>query len=242
MPRTRLSDYLLTYRYHLLDVSMSWPPANVPPWILTPSAGFASITAPEINVETKEIVEGNADFTHHVLGKASTNEITLSQGVSTFNSDFWRWTVACIQGRKPEDITNLANLPGFLLSAATFKGLMPPAKRRNLLLFHFTGVDLMGLVDEINSGDPEAILKAILFMPVGAAVEAITYVQDKIKDYTMGMIDFGITSIPGKVFLLEGAHPTGYKPASDFDAGESAVSIGELKLHFHSFEEFSLSA
>ena len=97
MPRPRVDDKLLAHQFHLLDVDFS---ISVPPWVFTPSAGFQSISAPEMTINVHEINEGTALFMRHVLGKMRSSGMVLQRGVSPFNSDFWRWTVSCLEGRK----------------------------------------------------------------------------------------------------------------------------------------------
>lgn len=85
MARSRATDFLSVSKFHLLDVSFTWPP------VLIPIFGFKSITLPQMNIELKEIKQGNYEFPMKVVSKASVDNITLDQGVSLFNSDFYDW-------------------------------------------------------------------------------------------------------------------------------------------------------
>lgn len=234
MTRGFLSDELLVHEFHLLDVDWS---LSFPPFVFFPSVGFSAITAPEISVESNEIREGTSDFIHHVLGKASANALTLQKGVTPFNSDFWRWTMACLKGNPPESgitslLTDLAQLP------LALGGPEIPGKRRNMLLFHNTGVSLEGLVEAMASGSVQDKIKGAALLPASLVSGAV----ETLSRATGGLIDVGISSIPGKVFMLFDCLPTRYKPGSDFDASTTAVSIEELDLQFGAFEEFSISA
>ena len=233
MPRALFNDRLLAHQFHLLDVDFS---LSVPPWVLFPSAGFSSITVPEMTISTREIPEGTDPFVHHTLGKASMSSITLSKGVSTFNSDFWRWTMGCLMGNP----TSNNNLVQFLADAATFQAPPIPGKRRNLILMHLTGMSVPGLTRAVLDADSVGEqAKASLLLGAGAAVETA---QGFVSGATGGIIDLGISSIPGKVFMLFDCLPVRYKPGSDFDASTSEVSIEEIELQCHRMEEFALMA
>lgn len=232
MSRGMLSDPLRVHEFHLLDVDWSF---SAIPFVLFPTAGFSTITMPEMTIETETIREGTGDFVHNVLTKASTNTITLTKGVTPFNSDFWRWIVACLRGNTANDKTLLTFMSG-LAQVATFQGFPPiPGKRRNMILLHATGISLEGLVESMKTSASDA-LKGAALLPA-AGVDALA---TGLKGMTGGLVDVGITSIPGKVYVLFDCLPTRYKPGSDFDANETAVSIEELDITYHHFEEFSI--
>ena len=102
MARTQLDDDLLTHEFHLIDVDIK-PPFN-PPFVLWPAAGFSSVTSPEVDIQTEAIEEGTSDYTYRVLKNASSGNITMAKGVSMFNSDFWRWVVGALMGKREESI------------------------------------------------------------------------------------------------------------------------------------------
>ena len=100
--------------------------------VLSPLAGFSSITAPEISLETHEIQEGNKPFKKKLIKFGDTSSITLQRGQSFTDSDFYNWTMSALYG-------NTAILSGVFgrLNAnggAALGGLSP---RRNLLLIQF---------------------------------------------------------------------------------------------------------
>ena len=234
MARGLLSDYLLSHNFHLLDVDWSM---NIPPFVLWPSAGFSSISAPELTIETEEITEGTSSFKHHVLKKASVGSITLSRGATMFNSDFWRWIMACLKGTRTK--TNMLEFMKDLGKATAFQGNIPvPGKRRNLALIHLSDISVEGLKLAAQQGNAMDKLKALGALPAAG----LTSQLDVVKAATGGMVDFGIASVPAKVWMLFNCLPVRYKPASDFDAGTSAVSIQELEIACERFEEFALLA
>jgi phage tail-like protein len=190
--------------------------------------GFTAITSPELSIATEDITEGSSDYIHHVLGKASTNAITLQRAESAFNSDFWRWIVACLKGNHPLSALDAlkAIVPG--------GGALPiPGKRRNLMLMHMSGVSLAGAIEAAAKGTGKDRLMALAAIGAGS-------VAGIVGTLTGGLMDLGITSIPAKTFMLFGCLPTRYKPGGDFDASSTTVSIEELDLSYHHFEEFSL--
>jgi phage tail-like protein len=234
MARTQLNDYLLTHQFHLLDVDFSMA---VPPWVLWPAAGFSAITMPELSIETEEIREGTSDFVYKVLKQGTTNTITLSKGASAFNSDFWRWTMACLSGRPTKE--SFGEFLAELGKSAAFLGSTgAPGKRRNMALMHLSGISPKGVALAAAQGGPLDKIKAAAVAPALGVTAAV----DVVKNATRGLVDFGISSIPAKVFMLFDCLPVRYKPGSDFDAATSAVSVEELEIAYTRFEEFALLA
>lgn len=233
MARGLLGDYLLTHRFHLLDVDFS---LSVPPFVMWPQAGFSAITMPEMTVETEEIVEGTSPFKRHAVGKASVGPITLSRGSTVFNTDFWRWIIACLKGT-PNKTDSMFEFVSELAKSAVFGSYPVPGKRRNLILIQLSGISADGLTDSLTKGDVTDKIKATAAMPAAGIQAGI----DAIKSATQGYVDFGISSIPIKAWMLIDAIPTRYKPGSDFDATASEVSIQELEIQCERFEEFGLT-
>jgi phage tail-like protein len=93
--RDPINDFLQAGRFHVLDVSFSFPP------VLLPVFGFRGCTLPELSINIREIVEGNYEYPRKVVSGASVGNITLQQGVSLFNSDFWDWARKTVVGNKP---------------------------------------------------------------------------------------------------------------------------------------------
>jgi len=92
--REPINDFLQAGRFHVLDVSFSFPP------VLLPVFGFRGCTLPELSINIREIVEGNYEYPRKVVSGASVGNITLQQGVSLFNSDFWDWARKAVVGNK----------------------------------------------------------------------------------------------------------------------------------------------
>lgn len=93
MARSHISDFLQVGRFHVLDVSFSIPP------VLIPVFGFRSVTLPQMNMDVASIKEGNYEFPRKIIKGATTSSVTLEQGVSITNSDFYDWTRKSVVGR-----------------------------------------------------------------------------------------------------------------------------------------------
>lgn len=93
MARAQLTDPLLTNAFHVVDISVTFPP------VLLPIFGFSRVSLPTLNLEQFEITEGNFEFPMKVIKKASVSNVTLEQGVSLVNSDFYDWIKKSITGQ-----------------------------------------------------------------------------------------------------------------------------------------------
>lgn len=93
MARAQLTDPLMTNAFHVVDVSVTFPP------VLLPIFGFSRVSLPTLSLEQMEIVEGNYEFPMKVTKKASVSNVTLEQGVSLVNSDFYDWIKKAVTGQ-----------------------------------------------------------------------------------------------------------------------------------------------
>jgi phage tail-like protein len=73
---------------------------SIPP-VLLPVYGFSGCSLPSISLEMKAIKEGNYEYPRKVISGASVGTVTLEQGVSIFNSDFYDWVRKAVVGRIP---------------------------------------------------------------------------------------------------------------------------------------------
>lgn len=227
MARSIYSDYLQVFPFWLLDIA---PIEGAALPIFTPLFGFSSITAPGMTFETYDVTEGNAYFRKKVIKKADIDPMTLTRGVTFYDSDFYRWALAGLTG----DPT------GFRLRAAPQVAIGGVTPRRSLLLIHFfarypglaatalsTATVASGIPSVGNAGGGAGVL-------AGAAGAAL------------GALGFGPTEIapriPAKAFILHDCIPTRYKSGTDFDARSGEVSIAELEIQPEMIEEISLSS
>lgn len=99
MARAQLTDYLQVGRFHVLDMSFTIPP------ILLPVYGFKTCSMPEMIANVKSITEGNYEFPRKVYSGAEIGDVTLTQGVSLLNSDFYDWMRKAVIGQRgPKNI------------------------------------------------------------------------------------------------------------------------------------------
>ncbi len=111
MARLRLFDKMQAYPFWVFDAS--GVAGNVLFSVFDPLLAFTAATAPEINVELKDIKPGNWEYQRRVVSRASVSPITLSRGVNFYDSDFYNWVTNAIRGKQPV--------------------------RRNLAMIHFLG-------------------------------------------------------------------------------------------------------
>lgn len=86
--------------------------------------------------------------------------------------------------------------------------------KRNLLILHYSNINVLSKVDELNS-----IIDMNDFPTEIWSAHAF---------------------VPGKAYVVLGAVPTRYRPASDFDASSGGVSISELEIQPSAFVEIPL--
>lgn len=136
--REPLLDWLQAFPFWLMDVS-SIESLSLP--LFTPLSGFASISAPEITVELQDIKEGNWHFKRSAIKGADVSPITLTRGVTFFDSDFWRWITAGITG----------NTGGLAISVGSLAGTfnIGPSPRRQLVLIQYFARNPFGSVGSV---------------------------------------------------------------------------------------------
>lgn len=229
MARSWLTDYLSAYPFWLADIG---PLSTLSLPILTPVAGFSSITAPEISGEVETFKEGNWAFDRKVLKSASVSPMTLSRGVSIYEADFYYWIKAALYGDTDQF---QSPLPALSIGGPTY--------RRNLMLVHFSNRAPLG--QSVAGGD---LARAAL---LGAGVAG----QDFAAGLAIGGLTFALTRglsgflgtpfefaarIPARIFVLYGCIPRRYKSGSDFDAKSGDISIQELDIEVEMFEQIGL--
>lgn len=92
----RFTEFLQPNVFYVLDYSLG----ETSMLAQLVQAGFRSISAPELTLETAEIKEGNWPFKRKLITGAAVNTLTLSKGVTFFDSDFWRWASRASVGAK----------------------------------------------------------------------------------------------------------------------------------------------
>lgn len=215
--------------------------------IFHPLSAFSSISSPEINVETTQISEGNWPYTKTVVKGASVGPITMSRGVTFYDSDFWRWVNSAVMGVTGGMGVSVGPL------AAGIGSVGGATYRRTLLLIHF--------FRNIPTRDPNVAVGMAAGSNVGVTAVTGTLVgsASSIQNGFMTGAAAGISAglqvawgalnpqqfgvkVPARAFLLRNCVPTRYKTGSDFDASSGQVSIQELEVQPEIIEEIALAA
>lgn len=217
MARPALTDFLQAHTFWLMDAGLLGPD-NLP--VFTPLAGFASVTAPEMNLELEEVTEGNSFSRKKYVKRVDTGGISLTQGVNFANSDFWRWA---------------RNAAGGAYSLTPF----PTTPRRDLVLTQFfprwPGASLSTV------GVAAAAAATIAFSISGSLATGVSLVASA-GAATIAPLGSrtGTIRVPARAWVLSGCIPTRYKAGSDFDAANAAISIAELDLAVEEMDEIGL--
>jgi hypothetical protein len=235
MARSNLSDYLQVYPFWLMDVAPIEPLA-LP--IFFPLLGFSSITAPEIQIETYTVTEGNWFFDKEVVKRGRVSSMTLTRASSWYDSDFYRWILVALTG----ETGSPGNLP---LAPATGQigGVTP---RRNLLLIHFMSRSPISNPAAAAAAAAAGTLALVGSNAGGASGGAATATATATAAVAAGTVGFGpfefAPRLPAKAWMLHGCIPTRYKVGGDFDATSGAISIAELDIAVDYFDEIALTS
>jgi phage tail-like protein len=112
MPRAAASDPLHGFRFHARSINapdlngagadLLQPDGDTPGYVIGEGseAGFNSITMPEITVEHAEYREGIRVYTMKFPGVPTIAEITLNRGVAKYDTAFFNWVLAAVEGNE----------------------------------------------------------------------------------------------------------------------------------------------
>jgi len=114
MSRSRLADFMQSYRFWLFDAV----PSLSPPFFVlgAPFFGFSTISSPEYTADVDDIKQINSMFKAHAYSGGAASPLTLTRGVRGFDDSMWRWMHRAIKGT---DVVS-----------------------RHLVLLHFTGINV----------------------------------------------------------------------------------------------------
>lgn len=90
--RSQSTDFLSSHRFHVSDDGGALT-------LTTPSAGFSSIVAPEMNIGMVEYQEGIELYRRKFAGDVSFSTLTLSKGVTKSDSSFYKWVRAAAENK-----------------------------------------------------------------------------------------------------------------------------------------------
>lgn len=115
--RSQSDDPFSMNRFHVVDTEGYLN-------LSTPSAGFNTCVAPEINVGIAEYSEGIWTYRRKFPGEVTFSPMTLTKGVMKNDTSFFRWILAAAENRK---------------------------YRTNIIVKHFHRDDVSGLIDYRNA-------------------------------------------------------------------------------------------
>lgn len=212
MARHRFTDYILSNKFHVFDAS---PQRGS---VLSSFLGFSEVELPKIEIETKDILEGNKGSKVSLYKSHTFSNATLARGTSLMGSDFYDWIEAFMRG---------ATLP------------------KNLIVVQYTGIE-GGLLAEVANLALRSALGAGGLSNATDAVSVAS--GNAVREYGSELLakkfggftpnDFK-SYIPAKGWLLEKCVPVNYDPAGTLDANSSEVSIQRLELAVQNVTEFS---
>lgn len=234
MSRGPLTDYLQEHAFWLMDLA---PIGTLSTPLFVPMAGFSSISSPEIQLELKEVPDGNWPFKRSVVTGAKVSAIKLARGVTAYDSDFYRWAMAAVFG-------DTGGRPNSLFRFE----VGGPTYRRTLLLIQFLA-HTPGPTREFAEGLAFTAFAAGL---AAAAVASAPSITGGIRTAAVvgvpvlnalegGAFEFK-ARIPAKAWVLTGCIPSQWKAGGDFDAKSAEISIAELEITPESVEEVALAA
>lgn len=105
MARPQAEDFIHNFRFHVTTGGLG--DGGEPP--LLPAAGFNSVTTPEYTVEAVEYREGIYTFTRKFPGLPTTNDLTMSRGVTKKDTEFYDWLTAAIAGAEYRSLITISH-------------------------------------------------------------------------------------------------------------------------------------
>lgn len=89
MPRAQNTDLYHVFKFNIIDSK---------DLLGGSSAGFKTVTLPEMNLETVEYKEGIWTYRRKFPGDVTFGNVTLSKGVVKTNTKFYDWIKKCAEG------------------------------------------------------------------------------------------------------------------------------------------------
>lgn len=119
MARAQKEDFLHSFRFH---VRVSDGGVNL---LGTPDAGFSAVSSPELTLEMVEYREGQFTYTRKQPGIPTVAEITMSRGVTTTNTQFWKWIKRAAEGGEYRADLQILHFQRTALDGATVNTDLP---------------------------------------------------------------------------------------------------------------------
>jgi hypothetical protein len=180
--------------------------------------------------EMYDITEGNSMFRKKVVKKADVDSMTLTRGVTFWDSDFYKWAMAALTG-------NTSGVKVGSVQVGSVGGVTP---RRNLMLIHFfsryPGAAAASIAGSLITAGAAQSRGAVS----GGTAGGIARIAAQVAIGSFGPADVA-AHIPARAWMLYDCMPTRFKSGGDFDAATGNISIAELDIQPEVIEEISLS-
>lgn len=98
MARAIATDPYQNFRFHVAMIEGAGGVAAADVFSHAKSAGFNSVTIPELSMESTEYREGTAVYTKKFAGIPSYDSVTLTKGVTGEDTDFYKWANKAASG------------------------------------------------------------------------------------------------------------------------------------------------
>jgi hypothetical protein len=184
-----------------------------------------------MSFEMYDVTEGNWLFRKKVVKKADVDVMTLTRGVTFWDSDFYKWSMAALTGN-----TSGVNVGG--VQVGSLGGVTP---RRNLMLVHF----FARYPGNVAAGIAGGLITAGAIQSVGAvsgnSAGGFASLAAQAATASFGPTDVA-AHVPARAWMLYDCVPTRFKSGGDFDAKSGDVSIAEIDIQPEMIEEISLGS
>lgn len=103
MARAAKDDFLQSFRFHVSATNTGGGTErfftnSTPDEKGQPQAGFSAVSSPNASIDTAEYREGHYVYTKKQPGVPSFDDVTMSRGVTTADSQFYFWFTVCAEG------------------------------------------------------------------------------------------------------------------------------------------------
>ena len=216
MARHQLLDYLQSTHFWLADATPQFGLSALPFWALNPVLGFATVSGPEWQAETKPVKSGTSLFTRTTVKGHTVQPIVMTRGALWYDSDLSRWMTRAQHGR---------GVP-----------------RRNLILIQFMrkGFRLEQISDvALGLGASLGVGAVGVAAGLGGGFlsTALGLMASQGMDAALG--GTGLMRFPARMWELGECIPTRLK-IGDFDAKSADVLVDELEVQPSYVNQISL--
>jgi phage tail-like protein len=94
MARAQATDFYHTHKFQVID------DGGAGTKFLNTPAGFNTLTIPEYTLDVVEYKEGIWTYRRKFPGDVTVSDVSFTRGVMKKDTDFFKWVVACIEGKE----------------------------------------------------------------------------------------------------------------------------------------------